>query len=325
MINEGCEIIADPAGRAWEFANKIYNNLNARNKNYHINPLTTKIFPDGEIKIKINECVRGKHCFFIHDSSLNPSVWLTELLLVNETLRNSSAGRVVNVLTYLDFSRQDRKDESRVPVSTRMLAKHLEVDADEVLTMDVHNPSTEAAYRIPFDNLKSFPVVVDQFKLKYPLLLENLVVISPDAGGAGRAQSFASWIGCEDIAIGYKTRSKEGEVKQLRIAGDVAGRRCIIIDDIIDSGGTLLKANEVLRKNGASEVYVYATHAMFTKGTEHLIPYFDRIFVSDTISNPKIKDNPKIEVISVDKMFAEAIHRINEGRSLSQLYTKPKA
>jgi ribose-phosphate pyrophosphokinase len=320
MVDYKCSVIANPDGNAWNFACEVFQHLRKRSEKFELNKVNIKRFRDGEIKPHIESNVRQKNCFFIHDSSLQPSEWLTQLLLINETLKNSSSQKVIDVLPYIKYARQDRKDESRVPISARAVANAVELYADAVLTMDVHNPAIQGFYKIPFDNLYSFMTIAHYLKIKHPELLDNLVIMSPDVGGAARARAFAKKIGVGDIVIGNKVRTDAGSVAEFRLIGDVAGKNVIIIDDMIDSGGTLCKACSAAKQAGARKVIAYATHALFTEGVAILCDCFDLIIVSDSV--PVKIVHPKIETISLAELFADAIYRINEGMSLSELFTE---
>jgi ribose-phosphate pyrophosphokinase len=317
-----CSIIANPAGNAWEFAKEIYEKLNkkANGGKYELNEVNIKTFRDGEIMPRIKENIRRKNCFFIHDSSLPPSKWLLQLNLINETMKNSSAQEITNVLPYLKFARQDRKDQSRVPISSRAIAKSIGRYADKVLTIDVHNPSIAGSYDIPFDNLYSFTTVIDYLNKKYPGFFENMVVMSPDVGGAKRARSFAKRAGVKKIVIGDKNREEDGEVESIQIIGDVKGKNVLMVDDIIDSGNTMIQSCEACRKQGAKKVYAYVTHGLFTEGIDKLTKCFDMLIVGDTVLSPEMKMRDDLVVISFADLFAESIYRINEGKSLSELF-----
>lgn len=316
-IENACSILANPEGNAWKFAQAIYENLHARSTRFELNEINIKKFRDGEIKVKIKENVRRKNCFFIHDSSLAPAEWFLQLAFVNEALKNSSANEIVDVLPYLKFSRQDRKDESRVAVNARVLSDVLSLYAHRVLTIDAHSSQLPSFYRIPFDNLYSSRLLFDYLSKNHSELLQNTIVMSPDAGGTSRAKAFASRLGIEDIVIGYKFRKKEGEIKEFKVIGEVKGENVLIIDDMIDSGGTLIEAAKSVRAMGAKKVYVYCTHGIFSKGREDVGKAVDRVFVTNSIFQVP---HEKIEIIPLEELFAEAIYRNNEGQSLSQLF-----
>jgi ribose-phosphate pyrophosphokinase len=319
MVFYECEIIADPESKAWKFAEDVYNYLKKKSNKFNLNEVHVKKFNDGEMFVKIKDNVRRHNCFYIHDSAKNPPDWFLELGLVNHTLKNSSAKEIVDVLPYLKFSRQDRKDQSRVPISAKMLADYIGLYGDGVLTLDVHNPSIQGFYDVAFDSLYSFPTVVEYFKQNHPEMLDNVVVGATDVGSGKRARSFARKTGIEDIVIGDKVREKAGKVKKTRLMGNVKGKNVLIIEDIIDSGGTLISYGKKLKEKGAEKIIAYATHGIFSKGIEELVDYLDLIVIGDTIINPEIQ-HPKIEKVSFVELFGEAIYRINEGESLSVLF-----
>ena len=317
MNNGKFSIIADPASPNWNFALKIYENLSKRSPDFELNKVNIREFRDGEIKPKIELNVRGKCCFFIHDSSKKPANWFLELALINQALVKSSASEIIDILPYLKFSRQDRKDESRVSINAKAVADLIDEDADGILTLDVHNPAIDGFYDVRFDNLRSFKTVIEHFQLNHPDIFSNLIVMSPDTGGTERANAFAKKTQIADIAIGYKLRKVAGEVDSLKILGDVQGKNVLLIDDIVDSGNTLIKASKAVREQGAKKVYAYCTHGLFTEGLEKVVENFDMFFVSDTLVQ---KSHPKLEVISLVPLFAQAIYRISKGESLSELF-----
>ncbi len=319
MAVHKCSIIANPEGYGWEYAKKIYQELQRRNNGFELNEVRVKRFRDGEIKPKIELNVRKRNCYFIHDPNLSPSEWFTQLCLINQTLRKSSAQEIIDVFPYLRFSRQDRKDESRVPISAKVVADVIGLYADRVLTIDFHNPAIDGFYSIPVDNLSSYPVVVRYLGENYSGILKNLVIMSTDAGGASRAKAFAKKLDVSEIAVSYKSREKEGEVESLKILGEIKDRNVLIIDDMVDSGGTLIKAVEAARANGAIKVYGYCTHGLFTESLAKVSDQFDLFFIGDTL---KLSEPPKdnVRIISFAPLFAEAIYRTSEGESLSELF-----
>lgn len=312
-----CSILADPNGKAWDFAQSIYENLQKRSEKFELNEINIKEFRDKEIKVKIRDNVRRKNCFFIHDSSKPPAEWFLELAFVNESLRSSSANEIVDVLPYMKFSRQDRKDESRVSVNARVLSELLSIHSDRVLTIDTHCAQLPSFYRIPFDNLYSSKLLFEFLTKKHPNVLQNTVVMSPDAGGTSRARAFASILGIENIIIGHKYRKKEGEISEFKVIGELKGENVLIIDDMIDSGGTIIEAAKAVRELGAKKVYGYCTHGLFSKGKEEICNALDLLFVTNSIPQEK---HEKIELIPLNDLFAEAIYRTSEGSSLSQLF-----
>lgn len=318
MPGHECMIIANPEGKAWDFACSVYEDLSRRNKKYHLNEFRVKRFRDDEIKVKIKENIRRKNCFFIHDSSLKPADWMMQLIFANEAMKNSSANEIINVLPYMKFGRQDRKDESRVAINARAIADAISLYANRVLTVDAHFTQIQGFYRVPLDNLYSCNVLLGYLQEKHPEFLKNIIVMSPDPGGTSRAKAFANKLGIKNIAIGWKHRPKEGEVDEYKIIGDISGTNVLIIDDIIDSGNTLIKAAKEARKQGAKKVYAYSTHGLFSNGArEKISKEIDLVIVSNTV--PQI-NHERIEVMPLNKFFAEVIYRTNEGESLSELF-----
>lgn len=322
MAVHKCSIIADPDGYGWEYAQGIYKELQKLDNGFELNKVFTTgkyRFRDGELKPKIELNVRKRNCYFVHNPNLPPSEWFTQLCLINQALKKSSAHEIINVFPYLKFSRQDRKDESRVPINAKVVADVIELYADRVLTLDFHNPAIDGFYSIPVDNLSSYPVVIRHLRENHPKILENLVIMSTDAGGAPRAKAFAKKLGIQDVAVGYKSREKVGEVESLKILGDVNGREVLIVDDIVDSGGTLIKASEEARNAGALKVYGYCTHGLFTKGVRKVTDCFDLFFIGDTV---RLNETPgqNTEIISFIPSFAQAISRTSSGESLSELF-----
>jgi ribose-phosphate pyrophosphokinase len=251
---------------------------------------------------------------------LPPAEWFLQLALINETMRNSSAQEITDVLPYLRFGRQDRKDESRVPISSRAVAKSIEMYADKVLTIDVHNPGIAGFYDIPFDNLYSFMTVIDYLNKNHPGFFENAVIMSPDVGGAKRARSFAKRADVKRIAVGDKNREEDGEVENIQVIGDVGGRDVFIVDDIIDSGNTIVQSCDAVRERGARKVYAYATHGLFAEGADRLTKCLDMLVVGDTVLSKEVRERKDLVIVSFANLFAEAIYRINEGESLSALF-----
>lgn len=302
-----------------DFARIIYDCMRDGESMFELNELNVKRFRDSEIRPKIKRNIRGDNCFVIHDSNSDPLYWFTSLILINHALRNSSAHEIINVVPYLKFSRQDVKDESRVPISAKVVADILNHDHTRLLTMDVHNPAIQGFYNIPFDSLYSFPEVVRYIKNKHPYInLENLVIATPDEGGVKRARAFSKKIGARGIAVVDKYRLIPGELGgSLGMLGDIRDCDVLFVDDIVDSGRTLTQGSNIARVNGANKVYAYATHGLFTEGYEQVLSCFDKFFIGNTLAQP---DLPKLEVINFEELFAKAMYRTNIGDSLSALF-----
>ncbi|MGM5483810.1 MAG: ribose-phosphate diphosphokinase [Nanobdellota archaeon] len=316
-------IIADPEGGSWEFAKKIWERLSEKEpSNYELNKVNIKEFRDGEIKPKIDKNVRKRKCFFIHDSSKNSDRWFTELAFINYTMKHSSAQEIVDVFPYLKYARQDRKDESRVPINSKVIADIVNMYATKAITLDVHNYSIQGFYDVPMDTLQSHQTVFNYIKDQYPEIMDDLVLVSPDVGGGKRAESFKDAFGAKSMAIGYKKRKEAGFVESIELTGDVKDKNVLIVDDIIDSGSTLIETAKVAKNKGAKSVNVYATHGLFNKGVDYFTKcnFIDLIMVGDTVFSDKINNDPKIKIISFVDLFAEAIDRINKGKSLSKLF-----
>lgn len=314
-------ILADPQSKVWNFARSIYERLNSnpdRLVKYRLRIVNIKKFNDGEIFVKIEGSVRNKICFFVHDSSMNPQDWAISLVEINDALIRSSAKEIHNVLPYMKYSRQDRLTDPRTPITSGVLAGMIGMVANGVITTDLHNPAITGAYRIPFDNLRAYPTVIDYLQDKYYDFLENLVIVAPDVGGAERAKSYAKRLGA-DVAIVDKSREKAGVVGKMTVIGNVAGKNVIVVDDMIDTAGTLCKAGEVLKKEGALVIWACATHGLFSNNAVERLnaSHFEKIIITDSI--PQVSSG-KIEVVSLMSLFAETINRISHGYSVSELF-----
>ncbi len=321
MEDQPILILADPNGNSWDFAHKVYQKLNSnpnRDKKYQLGKVEIKKFNDGEIFVKILENVRKRICFFIHDSLMLPQDWLVSLALVNDTLMRSSAGIINNVLPYMKYTRQDRMVDPRTPISVGVVADLINVRAERVITTDLHNPASASAYKIPFDNLKAYPVIIDYLKENYSEFLQDAVIIAPDAGTAPRAESYSKRLNLR-MAITHKKRERAGVTGEMTIIGEVEGKNCLIVDDMIDTGGTLCKAAQVLKEKGAARIWACATHGVLSIDAVEKLnnSCFEKIILADSIPR---KNNGKIEIVSLANLFAEAIYRITHGYSVSELF-----
>jgi len=323
-----CFIVYDPNGGARDLAQSIYDSVEPRMPGlFELNEARFDKFRMGETKLDIEKNVRRGHCFYIADSNDKPNEWLVKSHLLNHTLQNSSAKEIIDVFPHLFYSRQDRKDKARVPMSARVVADTIQLYADKVLTVDVHSYQTQMLYK-RFDSLPSFRTVTEYLTERYPeILTDNLVIASPDEGGGKRAAGFGRRLGDKNVAIGHKLR-RNGEAEKIEFAeSQVSGYDILLVDDIIDSGGTLIKAIEELKVKNAKKIYIYGTHGFFTKGYDNLLGRVDKVFIGDTIMQPyqsekglpKIVDE-KLEVISFAPIIAEAIYATAIGGSLSSLF-----
>ncbi|NAZ23269.1 MAG: ribose-phosphate diphosphokinase [Thermocrinis sp.] len=276
-------------------------------------------FSDGEVRVQINESMRGEDVFVIQ--SLCPPIneSIMELLLILDAIKRASAGRITAVIPYYAYARQDRKDKPRVPISARLLADLITVaGAQRVVVVDLHSPQIQGFFNIPVDNLHALGVLYDYLKDKVD---GDTVVVSPDAGGVERARLLANKIGCP-IAIIYKRRPEPNVAEVLDIIGDVKGKRAIIVDDIIDTAGTVCAASELLLSKGASRVDVVATHGLLSgPAVERLRKSpIEEVVVTNTIP-VEHKNLEKLRVVSIAPLIGEAIRRIHEGESVSMLFT----
>ncbi len=280
-----------------------------------------KRFSDGEIYIEINENIRGNSVFVIQSTSNPANDNLMELLLCIDALRRSSAKNITAVIPYYGYARQDRKVVPRTSISAKVVANLItNAGASRVVTVDLHAGQIQGFFDMPVDNLFTTPLFARYIKKK--LKNKNLICVSPDVGGVQRTRGLATKIKA-DLAIIDKRRPKPGKSQVMNIIGDVKGKTCIIVDDIIDSGGTIINAVDALKKNGANEVYVFITHAVLSGDASNKIKKskIKKLVITDTIDNShKIKNNNKIEVLSISSLMAEAIKRISNSTSVSDLF-----
>lgn len=276
-------------------------------------------FADGEIRVNIRESVRGTDAFVIQPTQ-PPADNLFELLLMIDALRRASAERITAVIPYYGYARQDRKDQPRVPVSAKLIANLLvRAGADRILTMELHAEQIQAYFDIPVDHLYATPVFVEYLRPS----AENCVVVAPDTGRANRARGFARRLGDHvPIAIIDKRRPELNKAEVVNVVGEVTGRNAIIFDDMIDTGGTLVSATTALCERGARSVRAVAVHGIFSGPAIERIAdsVLTEVVVTDTILLPPTKTIPKIKVLSVAALLAEAIRRTHLGESVSSLF-----
>jgi ribose-phosphate pyrophosphokinase len=279
-------------------------------------------FSDGEIAVEIQENVRGKDVFIIQPTCSPTNENLMELLVMIDALKRASASRITAVMPYYGYARQDRRSRSaRVPISAKLVAKMIEqAGAHRVLTVDLHADQIQGFFDIPVDNVYSSPILLgDVWRQQY----KNLIVVSPDVGGVVRARALAKRLDDADLAIIDKRRPKANVSEIMHIIGDVDGRTCVLIDDLVDTAGTLCHAASALKKHGAIKVVAYCTHAVLSgsamknlNGSE-----LDELVVTDTIPlSQDAVESGKIRQLSVAEMLAETIRRIAVGESVSSLY-----
>ena len=289
-------------------------------------PLTNaevKNFKDREVFVKVNENVRGKDVFVLQPTCFPTNDNLMELLIMVDALKRASAQRITAVIPYFGYARQDRRPRStRVPISARVVANMLEaVGVNRVLTMDLHADQIQGFFDIPVDNIYASPVLLSDLQAKN---YEDLVVVSPDVGGVVRARALAKQLGC-DLAIIDKRRPKANVSEVMHVIGEIENRNCVIMDDMIDTAGTLVKAAEVLKERGAKSVYAYCTHAVFSGPAIERIKasHLDEVVITNTIPlNESAKGTPKIRQLSTAFLFAETIRRITDGESVTSLFAE---
>ncbi|MDD5491473.1 MAG: ribose-phosphate pyrophosphokinase [bacterium] len=291
-------------------------------KHLKIRPIASEVanFNDGELNIKIKENVRGEDVFVIQPTCPPVNNNLMELLIIIDALKRASARRITAVLPYYGYARQDRKVEPRVPITAKLVANLItKAGANRVLAMDLHAGQLQGYFDIPVDHLFAAPVLVEYFNHKK---IQNLVTISPDAGGVERARAFAKRLQRES-SLGFidKRRPAPGKAEMNYVVGDVQGKNVVILDDIIDTAGTLVKAAEVLKKNGAQDIYAACTHPVLSGPALERIKgsVLKEVIVTNTIP---LRENAsgKIKILSVAKLLADSIKRIHEEESLSSLF-----
>lgn len=300
-----------------QFAHKVVSHL-------HI-PLGSAAvtrFSDGEIAVEITENVRGKDVFIVQSTCVPTNDNLMEIIVMADALRRSSAGRITAVIPYFGYARQDRRPRSaRVPITAKVVADMLTtVGIDRVVMIDLHADQIQGFFDIPVDNIYGTPVLLADLRQQQH---DNLIVVSPDIGGVVRARAVAKQMGDLDLAIIDKRRQKANESQVMHLIGDVKDRDCVIVDDMVDTAGTLCKAADALKQFGAKRVLAYATHPVLSgKAIENLKnSVIDELVVTDTIPlSQEAIDLGKIRQVSVTSMVAETIRRINNEESISAMF-----
>ncbi len=281
-------------------------------------------FSDGEVAVEIHENVRGKDVFIVQSTCNPTNNNLMELLVMGDALRRSSAGRITAVVPYFGYSRQDRRVRSaRVPITAKVVADMItSVGIDRVVTVDLHADQIQGFFDIPVDNVYATPLIVADIERQS---YDDLMVVSPDVGGVVRARALAKQLDDADLAIIDKRRPKANESQVMHIIGEVEGRSCVIVDDMVDTAGTLCKAAQALKEHGAKKVIAYCTHAVLSgPAIENIAKSsLDQLVVTDTIplSEAAVATN-RIRVLSLAPMLAETIRRINNEESLSAMFDR---
>lgn len=304
-------------GRAsLQFAERVCSHLGVRKGESLVDS-----FSDGETRVQIGENIRGKDVFIINSTCPPVNDRLMELLILIDTAKRASAARVTAVLPYFGYSRQDRKDKPRVPITAKLVSNLIvAAGADRVLTMDLHCDQLQGFFDIPVDHLSSEVAFVKLFQERWNI--DKLVVVAPDTGSVHRIRDFAGRLDAP-LAIVDKRRPKANVSEVMNLIGDVSGREAVIFDDIIDTGGTLVKAAAAIKKRGALHVTACSTHAVFSGEAVKRIcdSVLEEVWVSDTIPlSDEAASCPKVKVLSVAPLMGEAIRRIHEEESISILF-----
>ncbi len=296
----------------------------AKQLNLPIGDAEVGTFSDGEVAVDIHENVRGKDVFIVQSTCKPTNNNLMELLVMADALRRSSAGRITAVMPYFGYARQDRRVRSaRVPITAKVVADMITaVGIDRVMTVDLHADQIQGFFDIPVDNVYATPLIVaDIERQKYG----DLMVVSPDVGGVVRARALAKQLNDSELAIIDKRRPKANESQVMHIIGEVEGRSCVLVDDIVDTAGTLCKAAQALKERGASKVIAYCTHPVLSGPAISNIEAsaMDQLVVTDTIPlSPEGRASNKIRAISLAPMLAETVRRVNNEESLSAMFDR---
>ena len=279
-------------------------------------------FSDGEVTVEIKQNVRTRNVFIVQPTCAPTNDNLMELLVMVDALKRASAESICAVIPYFGYARQDRRvRSSRVPITAKVVANMLQAaGVSRVLTMDLHADQIQGFFDIPVDNIFASPVLLKDLRQQH---YDNLIVVSPDVGGVVRARALAKQLGC-DLAIIDKRRPKANVAEVMHVIGDIEGRNCVIMDDMIDTAGTLVKAAEVLKERGAKQVYAYCTHPIFSGPAIERIASgsaLDEVVVTNTIPlSAAAQACGKIRQISVAPLFGETIRRVQNGESVSSLF-----
>ena len=302
-----------------DFARKVIDHLNAlRNedeKELHLGQIEVTPFSDGEFQPKFTESVRGASVYIIQ-STIPPADNLMELLLTIDAAKRASADKVIAVIPYFGWARQDRKDRPRVAIGAKLVANLLRAaGADRVMACDLHADQIQGFFDIPLDHIYASKVFIPYIKSRG---IDNLAIAAPDMGGAKRANTYAKALDAS-VIICHKTRERANVVGSITAIGEVEGKNIIIVDDMIDTAGTLCKAAEVLINKGAASVRACATHGIFSAQALQRLhdSVISEIFITDTIPHPELKDDPKIKIVSMTEVFAKIIHKVYNYESIS--------
>ncbi len=319
MLSHGKEIKVFTGNANPELARGICDNLNIS-----LGDSVCTQFADGECSVSVYEPVRGSDVFLVQSTCGPVNDNLMELLIMIDAMRRASAARITAVMPYFGYARQDRKAKSRDPISAKLVANLItEAGADRILTMDLHAPQIQGFFDIAVDNLSGGPLFAKHYKKRFDLVKENFMVVSPDVGSVGRARSFAMKLGL-DLAIVDKRREKANQSEVMNIIGNVEGKNIIILDDMVDTAGSLVGAVEAIKHmGGANKIYACASHGVLSGQALERIANSDleELLLFDTIPYPKGQPKvDKIRYLTAAPVFAASIHRIYEDESLASLF-----
>jgi ribose-phosphate pyrophosphokinase len=285
--------------------------------------LTSTKFSDGEIRVMVDESARGNDVFLLQPTCYPANDTLVELLIMLDAFRRASARRLTVVMPYFGYARQDKKIKPREPITARLVADLITMSgAQRVVCVDLHAEQIQGFFNMPVDHLYAGPIIGRWMKEQGYPAEENLVVVSPDVAGVGRARSLAEMLGGVPIAIIAKRRPEPNKVDIIEIIGDVAGKKCVMIDDMIDTGGSIITGAEVLLKRGATEVVACCSHAVFSGNASQRLQdsVVARVITTDTVPIPSVKMFPKLTILPAAPLLGEAIRRIHLNESISELF-----
>ena len=314
MITHGTEIKLFSGN-----SNKALAEAIAKELNMELAEVEVGRFSDGEINVHIGETVRGRDVFIIQSTCQPVNDNLMELLVMIDAVKRASAGRITAVIPYFGYARQDRKARPRDPITAKLVADLIQTaGADRILTMDLHALQIQGFFNIPVDHLVGGPLLFRYFQDKVD---DDFCVVSPDVGSVTRARNVASKLGCS-MAIIDKRRPKANQLEVMNIIGDIKGKKCLMVDDMIDTAGTIVQGAEALYNNGATEIYACCSHAVFSGPAIERIKnsHITKLVVLDTVALPEEKKLDKIEVISAAKLFALAIENVYQDKKMSDIY-----
>lgn len=316
-LNGRTKLFAGNANRA--LAQKV-----ARYLNTNLGSADITRFSDGEIRVEINDHIRGSHILLMQPTCAPTNDNLMELLVMVDAFRRCAVKSITAVVPYYGYSRQDRRpDFSRTPITSRLVADMLQVAGiDQIVVVDIHSGQQQGFFNIPVINISASPVIVGDIWKRYGTEINNVIVVSPDTGGVARARSIAKQVNNVDLAIIDKRRPEANKSEVMHVIGDVEGKVCVVIDDMIDTAGTLCKGAYALKEYGANKVIAYATHPVFSGNALDNIANskLDEVVVTDTIPLPDGPIPENVRVISVASIIAETLRRIRSKQSVSEIY-----